>query len=358
MYCAEKLEPIRSIEDLHYNLQLAIELEFSTLPAYLTALYSIHEGTNERAYKIIRSVVMEEMFHLVNAANVLLAVGGAPALNDPKFLPTYPTYLPDGEKWFQAELLKFSPEALKIFLDIESPEELLPQQGLTTIGEFYENIQDGIRYLYEKHGASLFKPESVSHQVTSQYYYGGGGIPNLVTCFDSAMFALNAIVAQGEGVPKQAWNPDEPLPIGGETGIGSGNHQLFNQHYELAHYYRFNELYQGRYYATGDSYNSGPSGPEIPIDYAAVYNIVPNAKSSDYAAFPEIAELNRQFNGIYSQLLDQLHLAFNGEPELLVKAVTTMFSLKYAAQQLMRVPLPDGSGLFAAPSWEYLGSTA
>ena len=59
--------------------QLAIQVEFTTIPAYLTALYSISEPDTD-AYQLLRSVVMEEMFHLNQAANLLVGIGGLPKL--------------------------------------------------------------------------------------------------------------------------------------------------------------------------------------------------------------------------------------------------------------------------------------
>jgi hypothetical protein len=50
------------------NLQTAIELEFSTLPLYLSAMFSL-EVQNYTAYNLIRSVAMEEMVHIAIAAN-------------------------------------------------------------------------------------------------------------------------------------------------------------------------------------------------------------------------------------------------------------------------------------------------
>jgi len=350
-----RLCPITSIEELHHNLQLAIELEFATLPTYLSAFYTIKENTNVCAYNVIRSVVMEEMFHLTNAANVLIATGGRPALNNPEFIPSFPTKLPDKEEWFTVNLRKFSPEALATFKYIEEPAELA--HGLITIGEFYENIVNGLVYLNEQFDVDLF-PSGTNPQIEHKYYYGGGGIISKVTDLDSATFAINAIVVQGEGIPTSNWNPDEPLPLDEYTGIWSGDHPLFMQPRELAHYYRFDELAKGRRYVCGDTHNSGPTGPEIPINYASVYNMVTNPSSRDYENFPELRELNHEFNRIFTELLNQLHQAFNGNPEILEPAVGTMFKLKYAAQELMRNPIPDSPEEYCAgPTWEYLSTS-
>ena len=59
-----------SLHDLAWirqTLQSAIELEYSTLPLYLSAMFSL-EVQNYTAYNTIRSVAMEEMTHLALAS--------------------------------------------------------------------------------------------------------------------------------------------------------------------------------------------------------------------------------------------------------------------------------------------------
>ena len=70
------LTKITDIDGLHRHLHAAMQLEHATIPPYLTALYSIHPGTNAAATQIVRAVAVEEMLHLTLAANVLNAVAG------------------------------------------------------------------------------------------------------------------------------------------------------------------------------------------------------------------------------------------------------------------------------------------
>ena len=77
-------------------LQIAVELEHSTIPPYLCALYSIKEGHNEEVAALIRSVVVEEMLHMALASNIMIAIGGHPSISHPGFVPQYPTSLPGG----------------------------------------------------------------------------------------------------------------------------------------------------------------------------------------------------------------------------------------------------------------------
>src|SRR5271155_84563 len=95
---------IKTLDQLRTYLNKAMQLEHATIPPYLTALYSIHPGTNSDAAHILRVVAVEEMLHLTLAANVLNAVGGKPNLSAKGFVPSYPTYLQTGETDFEVGL--------------------------------------------------------------------------------------------------------------------------------------------------------------------------------------------------------------------------------------------------------------
>jgi len=69
-----------SIESVKRDLQDAVRLEFATIPPYLTSMYSIKAGNNTKVYAVIRSVVMQEMLHMAQAANILISLGGHPLL--------------------------------------------------------------------------------------------------------------------------------------------------------------------------------------------------------------------------------------------------------------------------------------
>ncbi|NEO96090.1 MAG: hypothetical protein F6K56_40470, partial [Moorea sp. SIO3G5] len=90
----QQIHQAKEAQDLYTHLQAALELEHSTIPPYLTALYSIQPNSNQTIAEIIFSVVREEMLHMVIVANVLNAIGGSPQVNKPEFIPTYPGNLP------------------------------------------------------------------------------------------------------------------------------------------------------------------------------------------------------------------------------------------------------------------------
>nr|WP_294526504.1 ferritin-like protein [uncultured Rhodopila sp.] len=349
--------PTSAIQDLHelYDyLDAAIQLEHATLPPYLVALYSVHPGTNPDAVQILRVVAVEEMLHLTIAANVLNAVGGKPDLNAPGFVPAYPTHLPSGETDFEVGTGAFTPAALETFLKIERPgmsgrgaRQLIAKArnrsgsflgrhprdsgwSYYSIGDFYNAIRDGLRTLEEearKSGGTIFTGEP-SRQVTSEYYYSGGGKLRAVTDLDSALAALELVIEQGEGEDHGIWSGDG----------------------ELSHYYRFQQLQLGRYYEPGDMEPGRPTGAEIKIDWDAVYPVKPNIKLSDFPPKSELLGVAKAFNDAYRRFLDLLTQSYNGRPELLLEAVPFMFSFRNMVNELIRNPLPGGGN--AAPTFE------
>jgi hypothetical protein len=333
---------IRTLESLRSHLQTAIELEHSTIPAYLSALYSIKEDTNREASTLIRSVVMEEMLHMALAANVLTAVGGYPSINHAKFVPSYPTPLPHSNASFEVSLERFSKQAIRTFLRIERPEkpDTPPKaDGYSTIGQFYAALEEGLKWLCAELGEHRVFTGAPALQVTPEYYYGGGGEIVVVKDLESALKALHVIVAQGEGI---------------DHTLFDGDHHFFHERKELAHYFRFNELHEERHYQSSDKAGSPPTGKPLPVDWEAVYPMRKNPKAADYPVGSEIRRKLDAFNEAYMGLLNHLHRAFNGEPKLLFEVVPRMYALKELAVSLMKIPSGDGKTT-VGPSFEFVG---
>jgi Ferritin-like len=116
---------LSSPEDLKTALQTVIELEHSTIPPYLCALYSIKPGANTEVATLIRSVVMEEMLHMALACNLLISIGGTLRIGQPQFVPSYPGPPPGGLRGgLTVRLRKCSIEQIRdFFLSIEQPEK-------------------------------------------------------------------------------------------------------------------------------------------------------------------------------------------------------------------------------------------
>ena len=328
---------IKTLESLQSHLQTALELEHSTIPPYLCALYSIKDGYNVEAAQIIKSVVLEEMLHMILAANVLNAIGGNPSINQKDFIPKYPTFLPHSDKAFSVNLQKFSKQSIKTFLHIERPEKpKAPPEAdkYHTIAQFYEAIELGLKDL--SHKEILFNGK-VSKQVTPEYYYGGGGEAIPVTNLDSALQALYEITGQGEGVHHTIWDGDDK----------------FGEVKELAHYFRFNEIHKERRYTAKDKLKSEPSGEKLIVHWDQVYPMKPNPKMAGYEQGSPLWRKTYEFNRTYMALLNELHVALNGEPQRLMESVVGMYDLKYKAVELMKIPIGDGE-LTAGPSFEYV----
>ena len=74
-------------DSLRDHLQTAIEIEWSTIPPYLCALWSLGDVHNRLAATCLREVVMEEMLHLTLVVNILNALDRAPSIG-PGTVPT------------------------------------------------------------------------------------------------------------------------------------------------------------------------------------------------------------------------------------------------------------------------------
>ena len=175
---------IGSVENLREHLQWAIELEHSTIPPYLCALYSIEPRRNLEAVEVISSVVVEEMLHLTVAANLLNPVGGRPRLDIPKMLPGYPRPLPHSDRSFEISLFRFGPEVIESFLKIEKPSPQCDHpeaDNYETIGQFYQAIERGFRELSATLGEANVFCGDPARQVTDQHFYSGGGKSSLLT---------------------------------------------------------------------------------------------------------------------------------------------------------------------------------
>lgn len=367
----------KNITDLHGPLQVAIELEHATIPPYLTAQFSLkpippfadkltdEDQRRKKVWQVIHSVVIEEMMHMTIAANILNALGGAPSINKKKFVPDYPTKLPMHiDEKLKVHLKKFSRQHVKhTFMSIEEPEpyehptytELREQYAknpdmkfddyIITIGLFYHLLQGAINYL-----APDWLPGDPKKQVTSKFY-GRNDLFPILTKKD-ALDAIDIIVEQGEGTEK--------------TGV-------LDEDGELAHYYRFKELYKGRAVRRGDCGDVITQENGEPIfDGASL--ILDGQKSIWNISFAETTKvlseewninvannrgefLLREFNTLYNSLLFGLHNVFNNQSITLDETIGVMFDLSLIAQRLCATPIPgvvnDDGPVHWAPTFQF-----
>jgi hypothetical protein len=122
---------------------------------------------------------------------------------------------------------------------------------------------------------------------------------------------------------------------------------------EPAHYFRFDEIARQRRYTAGDTSVSGPSGIELIVQWDKVYPMRLNPQMVDYPPDSALWRQAHAFNRSYTELLDELHIALNGQPKRLMRSVAGMYHLREQAVELMKTPITD-EGTTAGPSFEYV----
>ena len=328
-----------SAEDLMQALQLAIELEHSTIPPYLCALYSIKPGANVEVSELIRSVVVEEMLHMALVANIFVSIGGHPDIGHAKFVPQYPGPLPGGLRaGLIVRLRRCSiPQIRDCFMSIEEPEETtqIRRKELEcqdpaikhpfTIGWFYDQITAALEQLS---ASGKIKFGNEDRQVKD---WSGPGKLYVIRNLKDAKDAINEIKNQGEG--RSPCDPDD-----GDQ--------------ELAHYYKFAEIVAGHHLERADG-KLQYTGAPIPFDPEGVWPMIDDPNMVLYPAGSRALILAQQFAQSYQALLEALNRTFNGDPGYLNQAIGLMYSLDLQARQLMQTPSGVKDGTTAGPAFQF-----
>jgi len=356
------IEGIRNaakIEELHCFIQNAIELEHATIPVYLAGLFSIKHGTNTDARNIVLSVVVEEMLHMSIASNLLNAVGGSPAINQPDFVPTFPGPLPMNvgeDRGLVATLAPLTKQHIHdVFMAIEEPEHPLDipvkqvdlvntpahdsteqpasNQDFSTIGEFYNEILLKLKALNKEQ--NIFTGDPKNQLVNTQWFPENELFA--ITNIERAEEAIDIIVDQGEGTTTS------PFDTEGQP----------------AHYYRFGEIFYGKRLIKDDTAKHGwaYAGDPVELDASNILNLKPNPKASDYPPGSVARRYADQTNFTYSSLLNALHDTFNGNPANIDDAMGLMYELRLQVQKMVTINLgPNEHGIeeVAAPPFQFV----
>ena len=328
--------PARDLLWLRKSLQTAIEMEFATIPPYLTAYWSIIPGDDpDGVADILRSVVLEEMLHMALLSNLLVAVGGAPRFNRRGIVPAYPcAWLPGSGSGPNIGLRKLSLAAVDMFMAVENPAHnpagyvAATHDGRHCIGEFH----DAINAVF----AILDPALSDTHQLECSAI----GLFAVHSLIDVSR-AIRALKKQGEGFANSA----ESTP-----GIT-----------ELPHYYRLAEIFHGRRLKrdTGASTWSFAGDPvrfpevlpmaDVPAGGYGSHNVC----EADWSLVEQDVI---QFNQTFTIMLHHLETAWGrGSPTELNVAMACMFALAGYAVSLMSVPIAGGSGNYG-PSFRLVPS--
>jgi len=149
----------------------------------------------------MRSVVMEEMLHMVNAANLLNAIGGSPDFDIPDFIPKYPLMLPVLN--ITADIVWFTQTSVSHYEILEST----PPGGYnSSISALYMHILSLLQELCKLYGEDKIFTGNHSYQVPAQISSGEKAI-GIYSLADAAQ-GLVGVAEQGGGCPI----PGQPYP--------------------------------------------------------------------------------------------------------------------------------------------------
>ena len=336
------IQALCTIENLQEQLQEAVELEFATIPLYMTSLYSIVDGCNSEIYDLIRSVLIQEMLHMVQAANILIATGGTPIVDNASFVPRFPGHLPGCvHPNLTVYLDKFNiSHVFDVFTIIEAPNitcvgHQVPQLSNHTIAQFYHEIEDCIKTL----GDSIFKPEKEELQVRWPWPLQNNsrvGQVHIVTNVSTAIDGINEIIEQGEGT--DPLNPDD---------LDGG---------QIAHYYRFQEIVCGKKLVSVSKDKYAYSGANIMYDPIGVWPMRQNPGAEGIEPGTNCYTQAAAFHSVFRALLRELQTTFSGNPSNIFKTVELMEALQVHAKRVMRVkydPGDEDSEDTCGPVWDY-----
>jgi len=266
---------------LRDSLQEALEIEFSTIPPYLYAMWSLDGSpSNHFVRDEFGGIVREGMLHMGLVANLLAAIGGRPLFVNTAergdVVPVYPGPIKAGvHAGLTVHLAPISPALLlNAFMVIEEPDTIpegaagpgfLPT-GEKTIGAFYSGIAQAIR----DNQAAL--PFDLAKQLDMTILDPRG---QKIATAAEAVSAIDLILRQGEGADQMPFDqgPDD-----------------------LAHFYRFAQMAYGKLLQ-----GNGP--------FAYEGDPVVFTPRLDVPADP-IAE-SPEFDQSYSRMLDGLQRAWD-----------------------------------------------
>lgn len=300
-------------------------LELATLPPYLVAYWSIKDAASPAA-RAIRPILMEEMLHLGLVCNLLSGLGGVPVLDDPAVLPSYPGALPGGViPGLEMSLRGFSREVIADFMKVEYPADgpvaLFHDKSYPTIGAFYDAISNGLI------------AEAPELKVNNQQS-GSLGLKHLTT-LDEALAAIALIKRQGEG------SASSPV----DTGLN-----------DLAHYYRFAELFhQRRIVLDGATGKWSYTGAIVQMPDVWPVGLVPPGGYAEQDVTPAVWALLNEFDREYTAMLRQLSDAWRtGDSDFLDQAESTMsIGLTGPAMDLVKIQIPNQQVNYA-PCFRFL----
>ena len=312
---------ICTLPNLRTQLQTAIQLEWATIPTYMTSLYSIAEGCNREIYSLVRSIIIQEMLHMSLAGNILMAIGGNPIIDSADVVASYPTHLPGGVlPALSVSLKKLSIQHVHdVFMAIELPTYTkvageINASSLLTIGAFYDEISDCIRELDDR-GENIFTGD-LSNQIYWPWQMSNStGKLFSVYNVETALAAIVQIKTQGEGA--DSVNPDQ---------IRTGT---------IAHFFKFEEVVCENHLVDEGNDVYSYSGEAINFNSGGVWPMRDNPSSCGILPETNCYTESKVFHQLYRAFLNRLQRVFSGFPYEINKAVEMMEALQVHSKKLM-----------------------
>lgn len=247
-----KSNPVQAHEgwtpkNLKAHIQYAVDLEFWTIPFYMSAMYSIKDRTSD-AFQLIQSVVNQEMLHLQSASNIANAYGFSPKFKKPVYSGDTIPHLdfnldhpnPTKEPQFQPfsaeigplDLARINAMCLVEYPDWESPEKPVLQPDVSeyaNIGEFYIALRNGARQL-----KSNIKGGVNQVDLFASFYRNMPAMTiteNGEKGFYQVELLINLITDQGEGIGQAGQNIETVF-----------QNTADDRHQELDHFDKFEKI--------------------------------------------------------------------------------------------------------------------
>ncbi|MEA2342183.1 MAG: hypothetical protein QOF63_352 [Thermoanaerobaculia bacterium] len=291
-------------------VQAAIELELSTIPPYLCALWSILDDS--LALSHVRNIVRDEMGHLGLMCNLLKALRGQPKIVSAA--PRFPGPLPGGVRpALTVYLSGLTLDSVRdVYMEIEKPENPLAlfrlEETFTSIGKFYEAVRNAV--------AALRPPLSAAGQLTSPQVE-----VKVLASIPGALAAIDRIRMQGEGTTTSPYFD------------GS-----------LAHFYKFGEIFHGRMLVEAPPGTFAFTGDPVPFP-----NTLPMARVPEGGwpnRNPDGKGTLEKFNSTYRLVLEGLENAWTSGTQLTLDQTIELMATELAgpAQTLMQTPRKSGGG--------------
>lgn len=199
-----------------------------------------------------------------------------------------------------------------------------PEGHALTIGQFYT--------LLDKFLATL--PESAwtanrNLIIDDQFFIGQ---LFAVNNYDDAHRAITEIISEGEGARL------DPLD--------------FQE--QLAHYYRFGEVFHNKVLTRTSTAPGYAWGPEpLGVNWAAAYPAITDPGTYNFSDEPAaVKDAQNACNAAYTSMVNALQEAITGNAPQLGLAVRAMFDLRMAALHAFTVPLANSSQV-AGPAFIY-----